>query len=664
MTSALIENDPFATDDFEPAPIDGTGNNLGNPDYGVANAALLNAVPLDYTDGFSTPAGTDRPNPREISNTVSVQEEDIPDPRGLTDFIWAWGQFLDHDLGLTPELSAEEAEAQGRFINVPVPAGDPFLDPDGTGEVEIEIRDFVFIEGTGTDASNPRQLPNVITAFIDGSNIYGSDEERTNFLRSFEGGRLDSSEGNLLLFNDGTLENDNPTNQDPANLFVSGDARANENSVLTSLHTLMMREHNRLAEELATAHPDWTDEQLFQRARQINVAQMQAIVYNEYLPALLGNNPLPEYSGYDPTINPGINRIFSTAAFRLGHTQLSSEILRLDPSGEEIPEGNLTLSEVFFPGGMVLQDAGIDPILRGIAASNAQQVDVRAIEDVRSFLFGFGTNASARDLVAINIQRGRHNGIADYNTVREAFGLDRVTNFAEITSDADLQNSLEQLYGSVDDIDAWIGMMAEDLLPGASVGETLFTVLQDQFLRLRDGDRFYYENVLTPEEINEIDRTRLSDIIVRNTDTEAIQDNVFFVADRFNFDVDNNGKTEALSDGVLVLRYLSGLTGDALTGSAIGAGADRNNADDIIAYLDPVRDTVLDVDGNGEADALNDGILIARYLFGLTGESLIQGAIASDATRTAATDIVSFLQDYDLVESPLPAVSELESIPI
>ena len=662
MTNVIIENDPFEMGNFEAPPIDGTGNNVENPDYGTPNTALLNRVSLAYSDGFSTPARADGTNPREISNTIAQQAENIPDPRGLSNLIWAWGQFLDHDLDLTPELSAEEAEAEDRFINVPVPLGDSFLDPNGTGEVEIEIRDFVFLEGTGTDVSNPRQLPNVITAFIDGSNVYGSDEERTDFLRSFEGGKLKSSEGNLLIFNDGTLENDNPTNQDPTNLFVAGDVRANENSVLTSLHTLMMREHNRLAEELAIAHPDWTDEQLFQRARQINVAQMQAIVYNEYLPALLGNDPLPEYTGYNPTINPGINRIFSTAAFRLGHTQLSSQVLRLDNNGEEIPEGNLTLSEVFFPGGGILQQAGIDPILRGIASSPAQKIDVKIIEDVRSLLFGFGPNATARDLAAINIQRGRHNGLADYNTVRETFGLERVTSFADITSDGELQSDLEQLYNSVDEIDPWIGMLAEDLRPGASVGETLFAILQEQFQRLRDGDRFYYENVLTPEEIEQIDRTHLSDIILRNTDTEAIQENVFFVADAFTLDIDDNGTTDALGDGVLLMRHMLGLTGDALISGAISPGANRSNADEITAYLESIDNSFLDVDGNGEVEAFNDGLLFVRYLFGLTGDALIQEAIAPNATRITGTDIITFLQQYDILESSLTDVSEINSV--
>ncbi len=608
----LIENDPFQNGVFEEQSIDGTGNNQSNPDYGAADSPLLDIAPLGYSDGFSTPAGQNRPNPRTISNTISQQDEDIPDPRGLTNFIWAWGQFLDHDLDLTPE--GQEP------IDIQVPTGDPWLDPQGTGNVTIPMNDSEFIDATGTDATNPRQLPNVITSWIDGSNVYGSDEERTNFLRSFQGGRLKISEGNLLPFNDGTIENDNPTQQDPTDLFVAGDVRANENSVLTSLHTLFMREHNRIADALTAAHPDWSDEQIFQRARQINVALMQDITYNEYLPALLGDNALPDYTDYDPSINPNISRTFSSAAFRLGHTQLSSEILRLDINGEVISEGNLTLSEVFFPGGAVLEEAGIDPILRGISSSVSQQVDNQLIDDVRNLLFGFGPNASARDLAAINIQRGRHNGLADYNTIRESFGLARVTSFAEITSDLEKQATLESLYGDVDNIDFFVGMLAEDLLPGASVGESVAAVLTNQFQRLRDGDRFYYENIFTSDEIAEIRSTRLSDIIRRNTDTTIIQDNVFSLINdgTAGNDILNGGLGDDTLNGFAGNDIINGFAGnDHING---GSGNDQMNGGtgDDTYVVDSTGDVVTE-DANAGTDTVESSI---NYVLGDNLENL------------------------------------------
>ncbi len=83
-------------------------------------------------------------------------------------------------------------------------------------------------------------------------------------------------------------------------MFMAGDIRGNENIELTAIQTLFMREHNRQASILAKLHPDWTDEQLYQGARQIVIAEIQSITFNEYLPALLGRGTITPYAGYDP----------------------------------------------------------------------------------------------------------------------------------------------------------------------------------------------------------------------------------------------------------------------------------------------------------------------------------------------------------------------------
>ncbi|MEO1005460.1 MAG: peroxidase family protein [Cyanobacteria bacterium J06638_38] len=520
MDTSTISNDDFDTGLTNFYTIDGTENNEANADYGSVGSDLFNIAPIDYGDGISSPAGATRPNARIISNTLAQQEGLIESDRGLTNFSWAFGQFVDHDIVLTPEIEGTEVE-------IHVPTGDPFLDPEGTGTVSIPLDTTAFTEGTGTSLDNPAQIPNNITAWVDGSNVYGSDHERNNYLREGTGGLLKVSEGNLLPFGDESFENANPSRQDPTKLFAAGDVRANENSVLASMHTLFVREHNRLAQELASAHPDWTDDQLYERARQINIAQYQAIVYNEYLPSILGENALPEYSGYDSLINPSIDRSFSSAAFRIGHTQLSSEIPRLDLEGNEIAEGNLTLSDVFFRSTGIVQETGIDPILRGLGSSLSQNVDLKLIDDVRNLLFTFGPHTTGRDLFAINVERGRINGVNDYNTVRVSYGLSRVDSFADITSNVEVQTHLESLYGNVDNIDLYVGLLAEDHIPGTAVGETFQTIISEQFIALRDGDRLYYENIFTVDEILEIESTTLSEIVLRNTDTEIIQDNAF-----------------------------------------------------------------------------------------------------------------------------------------
>lgn len=572
----LIAIDPFLGNGALPSnlnsPLDGVGNNIANPLAGAAGSNLVDSVPLQYGDGFSTPAGQNRPNARVISNALSQQVGDTPEPRGLTNLIWVWGQFLDHDISLSPEVSREVAAAESRNVVIPVPANDPALTP---GNI-ISLRDTAFTPGTGTGPNNPRRIPNEITAFVDGSNVYGSDAERTAELRTFSDGQLRVSAGNLLPILPPESDTPNDNAGAPGRpLFIAGDVRANENAALTSIHTLFLREHNRLATELAVEHPDWTDEQIFQRARQLNIAQIQTITFNQYLPTLLGRD-LPTYQGYNPQINPGIERVFSAAAFRLGHTQLSPNIDFLAPDGSISSGGNLTLSQVFFPDISLLQTRGIDGLVRGVASSLSQEVDNRLIEDVRSLLFSDSPNGPARDLAALNIERGRLNGIADYNTVRETYGLGRVTQFSEITSDITKQTTLQGLYGSVDNIDAFVGFLAEDPILGGSLGETLTAILQNQFIRLRDGDRFYFENSLSDPEIAAIRQTTLSDIIRRNTDTTIIQDNAFSLT---NY---GTAADETLQGGLGEDRIFAGNGDDTIFGEYADDQLYGEGGDDVI----------------------------------------------------------------------------------
>src|SRR6476660_1951774 len=133
------------------------------------------------------------------------------------------------------------------------------------------------------------------------------------------------------------------------------------------------------------------------------------------------------------------------------------------------------------------------------------------------------------DLAAIDIQRARDHGLADYHTMRQDFGLAKVTTFAQITPDSAVQSKLQSLYGSVNNIDAFVGTLAEDHLPGSSVGPLTSAMLVDQFNRLRAGDRLFYLNdsSLSPTQIASINNFSLAELIRRNTFVRNIQDNAF-----------------------------------------------------------------------------------------------------------------------------------------
>lgn len=373
---------------------------------------------------------------------------------------------------------------------------------------------------------NPRQQPNQITAFLDGSMIYGSDTTRATALRTFQGGKLATSAGNLPPLNTVGLTNANDAHLFPDNeLFLAGDVRANENVELSAIHALFVREHNQIATAMAAANHSLTDEQIFQMARRIVVAEIQAITYNEFLPALLGPNGLRPYFGYDPDVNPGISTEFSTGAFRIGHTLVNDDVDFLDDDGNSVRD-ELELGEAFF-NPAPLKEVGPDPILKYLASDNAREVDTQIVGALRNFLFG-PPGAGGFDLASLNIQRGRDHGLSDYNTVRAAYGLPRVTSFTEITSDPVLQAKLFTLYQNVDSIDLWVGGLAEDHVPDSSVGPTFQRIIANQFERVRDGDRFWYERIFFGPQLQALRQTRLSAVIKRNTSITKLQDNVFF----------------------------------------------------------------------------------------------------------------------------------------
>ena len=532
IVGALGSNLKLAAGEVDPEPrsIDGGGNNLNQPNWGQTNTQLKRAAPAMYGDGVATLGGETRPNPRVVSNDIFTQDTMlnsvfIPDPRGLTDFVWAWGQFVAHDTDFTPDDSSQ-------FAAIPIPPGDFWFDPDGDAFAFFPFRRSVFDPATGTDATNPREQVNVISTWIDASGVYGSDPTRAAWLRTFVGGRMKTSRsafGPLLPFNDGSQAN---TFGNTTDFFVAGDVRSNVHLTLQSLHTLMVREHNRLADSVAGEHPNWTDEQVYQRVRRIVGAEMQAITYNEYLPTMMGGDVIGPYEGYDPSVDPSLSNVFATAAFRMGHSQVGTVFLRLGADGDPIPQGNIEVLDGYFHPELIVNEGGIEPVLRGLAAGQEQKTDARMVDDMRNFLFnapGMGEPA-ALDLAAINIQRGRDHGLADYNSVREAFGLERKTSFDAISSDPKVAGALEATYGNVDDIDAWVGMLAEDLLNGSSVSETVQVILIDQFRRLRSADRFWYEN--DPELADLLpwlEQLTLRELIMNNTPIgpDEIQPNVF-----------------------------------------------------------------------------------------------------------------------------------------
>ena len=484
--------------------IDGTGNNPN--DLGAAHTELRRIVPASSAYANDSTSGFSGVNPRVISNTVFDQPTSIPSSFGASNFLFQWGQFLDHDIYLS-----DTSNAAGT-ANMMAPGNDADMPPNTL--IPFTRSAYSDVNGTGA-----RQQINSITAFIDASNVYGSDTARAASLRSFSGGRLATSAGDLLPFDP----------NDPAS-FLAGDVRANEQIGLTSMHTLFVREHNWWADRLASENPSWTDEQVYQEARKMVGAEMQAITYNEFLPTLMGSqfaSDLGTYN-YNANIDPRIANEFSTAAYRIGHTMLPNELQILGEGGNQEVVGGVPLAEAFFRPDKVAT-YGIDSILRGLGATDSQEIDNMLIDGVRNMLFAMPGMTFGLDLASLNIQRGRDHGLPTYNEMRLALGLGAVA-FGDGSFLGSAETLLMDVYADVNDIDLWVGLLSEIHYGDAMIGETAYQILLDQFQRLMNGDAFFYKGFLSAGERAEIDDTTLSDIILRNTDIQWMQSNVFMTA--------------------------------------------------------------------------------------------------------------------------------------
>ena len=490
---------------------DGTGNNLANPLWGSAATDYARMARVDYADGFSAARLAGRPNPRSVGLALMRQGGAKPNDRNLSGYVYAFGNFLAHDTDRTNSGTTE-------FVNFTIPAGDDIYRSGQT----FELARSVFNPSTGTGVSNPRQQTNFTTAFIDGSVIYGSNAAAASILRggpANPGAKLRTS--NAI---NGDAENLLPRNAfgpAPTAPFVSGDDRVNDNVPLTALHTLFLREHNRLVDVYSAQHPTWSSEELYQRARKTVGAQLQVITYNEYLPALLGPAaPSPTGSQYNPNLNPAVFNEFAAVFERVGHSMLTPSFLRVQNDGRAAPGGPVSLIDGFNNPSKLSSSNELGLFLKGLSVEVQDETDVKLVTDMRVAL-----------LDAIDIQRARDHGLPDYNTLREAYGLPRVASFAGITSDPALRQALASLYPNVNAIDPLVGALAEDHLPGSSVGPLVAAGLRVQFERLRDADRFWYERDagFTGTELELLRDTRLSDIIMRNTDLTNLQRNVFFV---------------------------------------------------------------------------------------------------------------------------------------
>ena len=562
---------------------DGTCNNLDEPTRGASFTSFQRLLPAHYEDGLSQLHGfwqskmTDNhfrdgpftppyPSARLVSSTI-VRDR-LDNDTQLTHLVMQWGQFLDHDLDLVVELTPEEANCD--IVNcvctdvcapVRVPSDDEAFGEDQprAGACLPVARTIPACE---TEDFQARNHLNELTHYIDGSMIYGSTEERALFLREPKGGLLRVGDdfptigGKPSLpqvsatppclpaepLEEGVPEPERCCPEGSDKCFIAGDVRANEQVSLTVMHTIWVREHNRIATALAGLNPQWDDERIYQETRKIVIAQIQQITFNEFLPAILGQNGsntlIGPYIGYQPDRDSTVPTSFATSAFRFGHSLIQDAFVRAGPDYLPNAQGPLPLREAFMNPQAYFDSDGTDPILRGWITQPARALDEFLTSVLTTQLFE-REEGMGMDLATLNIQRSRDHGIPPYPVwkkfCQDRFGSDLPDQLFQFSNELTKIRFL-QTYGALDTVDLWVGGLAEEPIPGGIIGPTFACIFAITFSDLRSGDRFWFENdVFTPAQLAEIKRTSFARVLCDNGDAIAtVQPNPFFLGNRRN----------------------------------------------------------------------------------------------------------------------------------
>ncbi|RWS11661.1 peroxidase-like protein [Dinothrombium tinctorium] len=526
-------------------------NNLKHPSWGAANTPFVRFLPPAYSDGIDGPRVSivDKgplPSPRLITSIVH-KDYDHPNAE-LSILLMSWGQFIDHDLTLAApprnELdhdfdccSMKPHLRHPLCMTMEIPTQDPFF-----SHYERTCMDFKrSVAGQRPNcALGPRVHVNTLTSAIDANFLYGSTDELAKRLRLFKGGLMKMWDKFQQFGLKGLLppEMDNPERDcigRPRHLFcfIAGDERVNEQIHLTVLHTLYVRDHNRMAIELGRLNPHWDDEKIYQETRHIIAAAVQFITYNEFLPMVVGEDHMHRYNltlqthgywnGYNPNVHFGPAHGFQAAAFRFGHTFIQGNVRRYNKYHEFLGEDLLRnlLRQPF----IVYEPGKMDELIGGLINTPAQTYDPFITQEVSEHLFQEPHLPYGLDLPAINLARGREHGVPGYNAYREWCGLGRAETFEQL--EPYLKNRTAFLYSQIykhpDDIDLWSGGISEYPMPGAIIGPTFACIVSRQFMNIRRGDRFWFENSglpssFTPDQLIEIRKATQAKIICENAD--------------------------------------------------------------------------------------------------------------------------------------------------
>ena len=525
-TRAPSENGAPATRDDLPKhrTYDGSRQDPVDPEMGMVGTRFGRNAPTDST----APEPLEQrmqPNPRMVSNRLLTRDEFKP-ATSLNVLAACWIQFQNHD------WFGHGENAPDTYIDIELDENDEW--PEGS---PMRIR-ATSPDRTRTNTSGlPPTYVNTVTHWWDGSQIYGSTEERNRELRSGEDGKLKVEEG--------MLPNETDPHLDGVDLTGFSD---NYWIGLSLLHTLFVKEHNAICDHLKGAYPTWDDEQLFLTARLVNSALLAKIHTVEWTPGILANPVLERamHANWYGVLPRWVRQKF-------GHvgTEMIGGIVGSDQEHHAAP---YAITEEFVSvyrlhpllpdeyeicdhrTGQLVAEIGFDPIqghgtrptilehgwsnlLYSFGVANPGAITLRNHPKVLSNHVRL--NGDRVDLGTIDIMRDRERGVPRYNDFREKLGKKRVKRFEDLTDDPQLAEEIRDVYDDdIDRVDLQVGMLAEPLPPGFGFSDTAFRIFILMASRRLRSDRFftndYSVDVYTPEGLNWVEKSTMSDVLLRH----------------------------------------------------------------------------------------------------------------------------------------------------
>lgn len=542
--------------------INGSCNNLKIPTWGSALTPFFRLLDASFSDGYydlrKQTNGSALPYPRVLNVDIFLNRETYRADENNV-LLLPFGQLLAHDVsGMPSDLILDEngdpidccltkykiknyTQCQVVLENLP---------DDPVYGVHNKTCSLIYRSLTSRNYScplYPTTFINEKSHFIDASEVYGSKDSYALHLRAMEGGRLKftiSENGQMFCPFLANQTKSSVVDNKPHIKYDTGDPdNGNQNFGITTMHTLFLRFHNYIAFKLSSLNPFWSDEIIYQESRRIVIATIQRILYEDFLPIIIGDDfqeiyGLNEANIYDPTINPSTSLEFSSAASRILHAIIPVEFNFMN--NDYKIENTIKITDWMSKADLIPLDDNFDKLLKGFIETPGRMLQPSYNFYMSNYLLipPNKPQYDGRDLLALDIARGRDVGLQPYNQIRHFCGLPLASDFEDLADHIHIKDiiKLEKYYYSVNDIDLLVGMLLEEHSDGAIVGPTARCLIADGFYRYKVGDRFFYDvrgqpGSFTDDQLKMIKKITLGHVICATSNVGHVQKDIFKTVD-------------------------------------------------------------------------------------------------------------------------------------